>query len=186
MTPILKIIYHPCLGGRLTIPGCTETGKYCTIGFAFRIRRLSLLQEGLAPRIRELVSRKNELGARRDEAMQTLEAKRMEIQDVEVIRRYVEDLRSLLGSASIVEQKAFLRSFVKSIEVGHEEATIHYTIPMPLENSADDKIGVLSLIRNGSAYRIRTGDLLLEREVSLTPRRMRHYNLNAIAQIHQC
>ena len=26
---------------------------------------------------------------------------------------------------------------------------------------------------DGSAYRIRTGDLLLEREVSLTPRRMR-------------
>ena len=129
-----------------------ETGKFAT--------------DELAPRIRELVSRKNELGARRDEAMQTLEAKRMEIQDVEVIRRYVEDLRSLLGSASIIEQKAFLRSFVKSIEVGHEEATIHYTLPMPPENSTHDKVGVLSLIRNGSAYRIRTGDLLLEREVS--------------------
>ena len=29
-----------------------------------------------------------------------------------------------------------------------------------------DKTGVLSIVRDGSAYRIRTGDLLLEREVS--------------------
>jgi hypothetical protein len=33
---------------------------------------------------------------------------------------------------------------------------------------------LISTLSSGSAYRIRTGDLLLEREVSLTPRRMRH------------
>jgi hypothetical protein len=43
---------------------------------------------------------------------------------------------------------------------------VSYTIPLPPEGIAEEKAGVLSIVQHGSAYRIRTGDLLLEREVS--------------------
>ena len=51
-------------------------------------------------------------------------------------------------------------------EVGESEAKVIYTIPMPPSNVATETVGVLLFIQDGSAYRIRTGDLLLEREVS--------------------
>jgi len=43
---------------------------------------------------------------------------------MQVMRGYVEDLRGLLGSGSILEQKAFLKSFVKRIDVSSSEVTI--------------------------------------------------------------
>lgn len=71
-----------------------ETGKFST--------------NELAPRIRTLMAKKSELQGARDEAIEALQAKRFDIEDMQVMRGYVEDLRALLGSASILEQKAFL------------------------------------------------------------------------------
>lgn|GEM_PF-5659653 len=41
-------------------------------------------------------------------------------------------MRALLGSASILEQKAFLKSFVKGIDVSNSEIIVNHTLPMPL------------------------------------------------------
>jgi len=51
-----------------------------------------------------------------------------------IIQEYINDLKSLLGSSPIVEQRAFLKSFVKEIQVNKEKVTINYTLPMPPKN----------------------------------------------------
>ncbi len=61
----------------------------------------------LASRIHALVARKAELQSARDKVAAALQAKKLALEDVEVMRHYAEDLRSSLGSASIMEQRAF-------------------------------------------------------------------------------
>lgn len=51
--------------------------------------------------------------------------------DAEVIKPYARDLKSLLEEADIVESKAFLRSFIKRIEIAKNQAVVHYSLPMP-------------------------------------------------------
>ena len=48
-----------------------------------------------------------------------------------------------------MEQKAFLKSFVKSINVSRSEITINYTLPMPPLNTDKETLGVLAFIQNG-------------------------------------
>ena len=119
-----------------------ETGKFTT--------------DELAPRIRALVAKKAELQGAREEAIEALLAKRFDIEDMQVIRSHVEDLRALLGSASILEQKAFLKSFVKRIDVSNSEVTVDYTLPMPPIESDSEIVPVLAFIQNGWGTRIRT------------------------------
>ena len=66
-----------------------------------------------------------------------------------MVRDCVEDLKALLEESSIVEQKAFLKSFVERIEVDASEAKVIYTIPMPLDNPSVETVGVLPFVQNG-------------------------------------
>jgi hypothetical protein len=43
----------------------------------------------------------------------------------------LEDLKRALGYAPIMEQKAFLKSFVKSINVSHSDITVNSHFPCP-------------------------------------------------------
>ena len=72
------------------------------------------------------------------------------------MQRYVEDLRTLLGSASILEQKAFLKSFIKRIDVSDSEVTVNYTLPMPPIESDGETVPVLAFVQTGWGTRIRT------------------------------
>lgn len=119
-----------------------ETGKFTT--------------DELAPRIRALVAKRAELRSAREQAKEALQAKQFDIEDMQVIRSYVEDLRAVLGSASILEQKAFLKSFVKRIDVSSSEITVNYTLPMPPIESDSETVPVLAFIQNGWGTRIRT------------------------------
>lgn len=96
-----------------------------------------------------MTTRKAELECARNEAIATQKAKKLEISDIETMRHYVEDLRSVLGSASIMEQKAFLRSFVKRIDVSKSEVTVNYTLPMSPLNVDKESVAVLGFIQNG-------------------------------------
>ena len=62
---------------------------------------------------------------------------------VKLPQSLVNDLKVVLGSASILERKAFLRSFVEEVQVGEDEVTIHYTIPMPPADNEEEKNAVL-------------------------------------------
>jgi hypothetical protein len=53
--------------------------------------------------------------------------------DIDTLKAYVDGLRDILGSAEVLQQKAFLRNFIKSIDVSRSDVAIHYTSPMPIE-----------------------------------------------------
>jgi len=55
-----------------------------------------------------------------------LSDRKMELADLETVTRYVEDLRDLLNESSLVERKAFIRSFVKEVKVTGDEVLLTY------------------------------------------------------------
>ncbi len=104
----------------------------------------------LAPRIKALFAKEEELQQAKAEAEEALRYRTIELADPEVVRAYVQDLRGLLEASGIVKQKAFLKSFVDRIEVGDSEVKVVYTIPMLPESSPEKTVGVLPFIQNGS------------------------------------
>jgi DNA invertase Pin-like site-specific DNA recombinase len=103
----------------------------------------------LAPRIKALFQKKEELQQAKAEAEEALRYRTVKLADPRVVREYVEDPRALLEQSSIIDQKAFLKSFVESIEVGDPEAKVVYTIPMLPDNSPSESVGVLPFVHNG-------------------------------------
>jgi hypothetical protein len=67
-----------------------------------------------------------------------------------VVRAYVNDLRALLSKGSIVEQKSFLRSFVKRIEANLPQVVITYTLPLKTQQVGPLKREVLPFAYAGS------------------------------------
>ena len=53
------------------------------------------------------------------------------LRNEEAVKRYVEDLRTLLGESPLTERRAFIRSFVKEVQVAGDQVVVTYTIPMP-------------------------------------------------------
>ena len=102
------------------------------------LERGSFSSEELAPRIRKLQVRRNELIEMKCEAERDMQSSVFELPDIKVVKEYVENLRLLVGSSSIVEQRGFLKSFVKEIRVGGRAVTVNYTLPMPPENSEEE------------------------------------------------
>ena len=83
------------------------------------IQSLFVLETGkiklddLAPRIRELKERQDELNKTRVQVEADMVARGTEEIDVNTVKAYAQDLRSLLEEADLTERKAFLRSFIK-------------------------------------------------------------------------
>ena len=86
----------------------------------------------------------------------------LEAANYEEVCAYVDDIKSLLDESSITEQRAFLQSFVKSVEVGQDDLRVLYNIPMSKakhSNGLTEESAVLSTVQVGSPSRIRTYDL---------------------------
>jgi hypothetical protein len=86
--------------------------------------------EDLAPRIRELKAQMDDLEEKRTDLTESIREERVDLLEVSVVRAYVDDLKALLSKGSIVEQKSFLRSFVKRIEVNLPQVVVNYTMPL--------------------------------------------------------
>ncbi len=129
---------------------------------ALETGRLSL--DDLAPRIKELNKRQDELCQARVQVEVETVAQGNEQVDVEVVKSYAEDLRSLLGEASFTESKTFLRSFIERIVIDGKKAVIDYHLPMPPDGKRRQSIGVLPIDTPGGAGGTRTPDLLRARE----------------------
>lgn len=114
----------------------------------------------VAPRIKVLLQKKQDLEAAKAQAGEKMRQHALELGKPETVRAYASDLRRLLDESSIIHQKTFLRSFVKSVGVKGSEVEIVYKIPIP-PSSPDGGNGVeiLPAIQNGSPDRIRTCDL---------------------------
>ncbi len=105
----------------------------------------------LAPRIKELTRKKEELRQVRAEAEEeeALHYEPAGLVDDQVVRDYAEDLRNLLTKSLITEQRGFLRSFVEKIEVRDAEVKMYYTIPVSPDSAREEAVGVVPIVHHG-------------------------------------
>jgi site-specific DNA recombinase len=66
------------------------------------------------------------------------------------VKSYANNLKELLEESDIVESKAFLRSFIKRIDIINDKAVIKYSLPLPNEE-VTQTIGVLPMVTLGGA-----------------------------------
>jgi site-specific DNA recombinase len=111
------------------------------------IGKLSL--DDLSERIHHLKNRRDLLHSKRWELEWQLKDRKVELADSNIVKRYVEDLRNLLTDSKFSEKRAFIRSFVKEVNVQDKKATLTYTIPMPPKGITSEEIQVLPIVHYG-------------------------------------
>ena len=114
--------------------------------------------EDLAPRIKELRAHIADLQRTRAELLERIHNAKVARLTASAIQAYVDDLQGLLSKGSILEQRSFLRSFVKRIEVNLPQVAIDYTIPLETEKAEPLTREVLSVAPYGSSGWIRTNN----------------------------
>ncbi len=107
----------------------------------------------MAPRIKELRTRQDELSKAKIQLQAEMAAQGATHVDAEIVKSYAEDLKSLLKEADITESKTFLRSFIKRVEINKSEAVIHYNLPVPPYWSEKQLAEVLPIDTFGGAKR---------------------------------
>ena len=108
--------------------------------------------EDLAPRIKELRAQQKELEQKRNELLDKMNDETPHMLNLETVQEYVSSLKTLLCSSSFIEQKAFLRSFVKRIELNEPQIVIDYAMPLSI-NGLTTMEEVLRIDRLGSPTR---------------------------------
>ena len=103
----------------------------------------------LAPRIRVLSQKKEELLQVKANVEERLRHKTVDMADPQVVRDYAIDLKNLLVKSSVTEQRSFLKSFVERIDVGDTEVKVYYTIPVPPHNVSEETVGILPFAHHG-------------------------------------
>ena len=78
-----------------------------------------------------------------------LNINKADVTDPQLVRCYIDNLRSLLAESCITEQRSFLKSFVERIEVDDSEIKIYYTIPMPPASLPEETVGVIPFVHHG-------------------------------------
>ncbi|MDD5511151.1 MAG: hypothetical protein PHI12_10130, partial [Dehalococcoidales bacterium] len=108
----------------------------------------------------DVQDRIDEMKRARCEVEDTLLTHRLEPIDPQVIMENVKDLRDFLEDSNLFERKAFLRSFIESIEVDDGQITLNYTLPMPPANSRQETLSVLGIVPIGGPVGIRRARML--------------------------
>ncbi len=60
-------------------------------------------------------------------------------------KKLPDDLKAILEEADLTKSKAFLRTFVKRIDIEGDTATIHYTLPVPPQGRENETVSVLPI-----------------------------------------
>ncbi len=110
---------------------------------ALETGKLSL--DDLSPRIRELKARQDELTKVRVQVEADMVVEGVQHLEVEAVKSYAQDLRSLLEEGNFTQSKSFLRSFVKKVIVNGDKAKIQYRLPMPPDGKKTQSVGVLPI-----------------------------------------
>jgi site-specific DNA recombinase len=121
---------------------------------ALETGKLSL--DDLAPRIKEIRSQQDQLKKTRLVLEAEKSTQAVKPIDVETVKTYARDLQHLLGETSFLESKAFLRSFIRRIEVDGGSAKVHYILPMPPDQRMRESMGVLPTVTSGGEGGTRT------------------------------
>ena len=122
-------------------------------------------------RIREHRERKEKLEIAAEEARAILAERRVMLDSADTIATFAADMSEFLKTSELTETKAFVRSFVKEIEVKPGKAAIVYSIPTPQDspiggaNAVEVALngGVRKSVRHGGPSWTRTRDLGLIR-----------------------
>ena len=111
---------------------------------ALETGKLSL--DDLAPRIKELKERQDEVSKARILLEAEMELRGARYLDAELVRSYAGDMRALLTEVDITKSKAFLRSFVEKIVIDGTKGTIRYKLPVPAQWPEQEEILVLPIV----------------------------------------
>ena len=103
--------------------------------------------------------RQDELSKNRVQVEADMVVQGVEEVDIDTVKSYTRDLKSLLEESDITERKAFLRSFIKRIEINKDEARIYYHLPLPQGEKGKVATEVLPIVTLGGDRGIRTPDL---------------------------
>jgi site-specific DNA recombinase len=101
--------------------------------------------DDLAPRIKELKAKQDELSKLKVQTEADMVVAGVQHLDVEMVKSYAQDLRSLLEDADFNLSKTFLRSFVKRIIIEGDKAKIQYHLPMTPDGKKTQWVGVLPI-----------------------------------------
>ena len=112
--------------------------------------------DDLAPRIKELKRRQDELSKNRVQVEADMVVQGVEEVDIDIVKSYTRDLKSLLEESDIIERKAFLRSFIKRIEINKDEARVYYHLPLPQDKKKKAATEVLPIVTPGGEGGTRT------------------------------
>ncbi|MBM3132782.1 MAG: recombinase family protein, partial [Chloroflexi bacterium] len=129
-----------------------DSVKQKLLKYYVAFERGTLSDEDAAPRIRELRTEQTRLQRARDEAAADLEETGPRELNAQQVLGYVKDLKTLLSKGTLMEQRSFLRSFVKKIDFEPGILSIEYTIPPPKEGAEAAEREVLSIEHYGGRY----------------------------------
>jgi DNA invertase Pin-like site-specific DNA recombinase len=101
--------------------------------------------EYLAPRIKELKSQIDILKEKRVKIVENINTTEIKTLKSSEIKEYVSDLKNLLSNGTIIEQKSFIKSFIKRIEINLPKVIIDYTVPLKIKKAEHITKEVLSL-----------------------------------------
>jgi hypothetical protein len=92
------------------------------------------------------------LEEKRSDLVESIREAKVDLLEASVVRAYIDDLKALLSKGSIVEQKSFLRSFVRRIEVNPPQVTVNYTLPLKMQKVEPLDREVLPFAYDGSPF----------------------------------
>ncbi|AQU05286.1 serine recombinase [Dehalococcoides mccartyi] len=101
----------------------------------------------LAPRIRDLRLRNEKLQERKIQITTQLSDRKVELASPEIVKSYVKDMRKILEESELTGKRAFLRGFIKKIDVINHQGVIHYLLP--INGVLEERIGVLPIVQYG-------------------------------------
>jgi site-specific DNA recombinase len=124
-----------------------SSGRLQRVYDAIETGKISL--DDLAPRIHELRERQLKLQTRKEGLLLLISGQKSEVASKEEVAECAASLRKLLEENSIVERKAFIRSFVKEVRVNGDDVLLTYTLPMLPDRITEEKLPVLSIVHYG-------------------------------------
>ena len=95
------------------------------------IENTDIEQAEAADRIREHRERQEQLEDAAQEARSMLAQRRVMLDSADTIAAFAKEMSEFLKTSQLTETKAFVRSFVKEVQVKPGKATIIYTVPTP-------------------------------------------------------
>ena len=104
----------------------------------------------LAPRIHDLRLRSEKLKERKIQVTGMLSDRKVELASPKIVKSYVKDMRQILEKSELTGKRAFLRGFIKKINVINRQGIINYFLP--INGVLEERTGVLPIVQYGGRY----------------------------------